>query len=143
MASYLARLNPIPGFPEYTGPYKVGTIDVEIPISELESPSPTPDESISTIQYRVFYPCEPDDKGKTINWLPSPQREHVAAYTRFLGAGSTLAEFISSVQSYVLFFQALADVSLVSSLDFCIISPFQYARMRLYYSHLLLQSDGP
>ncbi|RDW78389.1 putative platelet-activating factor acetylhydrolase 2 [Coleophoma crateriformis] len=97
MASYLTRLNPVPGFPEYTGPFKVGTIDVEIPISELESPSPTPDEAISTIQYRIFYPCEPESKGKPVNWLPSPQREHVAAYTRFLGASSTLAEVISFI----------------------------------------------
>ncbi|KAL3423294.1 platelet-activating factor acetylhydrolase [Phlyctema vagabunda] len=97
MTSYLSRLSPIPGFPEYTGPHKVGTIDVEIPISELDSPSPAPDDTISTIQYRVFYPCEPQAKGKSVGWLPSPPRDHIAAYTRFLGAGTTLAEFISYI----------------------------------------------
>lgn len=99
MATYLKNLNPlalIPGFPEYTGPCKVGTVDVEIPVSELDSPSPSPDESLTTVQFRIFYPCENETKpGKSINWLPSPQREHVAAYSRFLGAGSTAAEFIS------------------------------------------------
>jgi platelet-activating factor acetylhydrolase len=95
MTSYLSRLNPVPGFPEYTGPYKVGSIDVELPISELDSPSPSPDESISTVQYQIFYPCEPDAKGKGLSWIPTPQREYVSAYARFVGAGSKLAEFIS------------------------------------------------
>jgi platelet-activating factor acetylhydrolase len=97
MPSYFSRLNPVPTFPSYTGPYKVGTVDVEIPVAELESPSPAPDDSISTVQYRVFYPCEPDAKGKTATWLPAPQRGYVSAYTRFLGAGSLLAELISYV----------------------------------------------
>ncbi|CZR56579.1 probable platelet-activating factor acetylhydrolase 2 [Phialocephala subalpina] len=95
MTSYLPRLGLVPVFPEYTGPHKVGTIDIELPVSELESPTAAPDEFISTIQYRVFYPCDPESKKKSVNWLPNPQREHVSAYTRFLGAGSMLAEFIS------------------------------------------------
>ncbi|KAI9740968.1 MAG: hypothetical protein M1818_004574 [Claussenomyces sp. TS43310] len=96
MASYLKALSPIPSFPEYTGPHRVGTIDVEIPVSELDSPSPSPDESIRTVQFRIFYPCESDAKpNATTSWLPSPQRDHVAAYTRFLGARSMLAEVIS------------------------------------------------
>ncbi|CAG8960267.1 hypothetical protein HYFRA_00012787 [Hymenoscyphus fraxineus] len=95
MTSFLSRLSPVPGFPAYTGPYKVGTIDVELPVSELESPSPCPDETIGTIQYRIFYPCEPESKGKTVNWVPAPQRQTLAAYGRFLGAGNKLAEFIS------------------------------------------------
>ena len=100
MTSCLSKLSPVPGFPEYTGPHKVGTIDVELPISELEAPSPAPDSSIPTVQYRIFYPCEPDAKGKAVNWIPAPQREYVSAYTRFLGAGSTLAEFISYVYPF-------------------------------------------
>jgi platelet-activating factor acetylhydrolase len=100
MASYFSRLSPVPGFPSYTGPYSVGTLDVELPVSELDSPSSAPDESISTVQYRVFYPCNPNFKGKNISFIPSPQRDYVAAYTRFLGVGNALSEFIS----YVLFF---------------------------------------
>ena len=88
----------MPGFSPYTGPHKVGTIDVELPINELESPSPAPTEDIPTIQYRIFYPCEPDAEcKKSVNWLPAPQRGYVSAYTRFLGAGSLLADVISYV----------------------------------------------
>ncbi len=94
-SSYLSRLNPVPTFPAYTGIHKVGTIDVELPVSEIDAPSAAPEEHISTVQYRIFYPCDSDSTGKAVNWLPNPQRDHVAAYTRFLGAGSILAEFIS------------------------------------------------
>lgn len=107
MASYLHKvkggvggLNPTPQFPDYTGPYKVGTIDVEIPISELESPStfvPDSAENLKTVLFRIWYPCV-DEQGKKhekITWLPQPQREHISAYSRFLGAGRTAANIIS------------------------------------------------
>jgi platelet-activating factor acetylhydrolase len=97
MAAYFSRLSPVPAFPSFTGPYKVGSVDVELPVAELESPAPPPDDNISTVQYRVFYPCEPDARGKPVNWLPQPQRGYMSAYTRFLGTGSMLAEFISCV----------------------------------------------
>ncbi|RFU25877.1 hypothetical protein B7463_g10461, partial [Scytalidium lignicola] len=95
MVSVFSKLNPLPGFPEYSGPHKVGTIDVEIAVSELESPSPAPDDSIPTVQYRIFYPCEESAKKKPIYWLPRPQREYVSAYMRFAGANSILAQLIS------------------------------------------------
>jgi platelet-activating factor acetylhydrolase len=96
MASYLKSLSPVPGFPEYTGPYRVGSTDVEIPVAELEAPNPAPDDSITTVQFRIFYPCGKDSKTtKRVSWLPSPQREHVSAYTRFMGASSKLADVIS------------------------------------------------
>jgi hypothetical protein len=97
MASYFSRLSPVPSFPSYTGPYKVGSVDVELPVWELESPSPAPGDNISTVQYRIFYPCETGTKGKPESWLPQPQRGYMSAYTRFLGTGSMLAEFISYV----------------------------------------------
>lgn len=89
--------SPVPVFPDYTGPHKVGTIDVELPASELESPSAAPDATIQTVQYRIFYPCVDDGKKKhkQASWIPSPQREYIAAYSRFLGIGSTLAKIIS------------------------------------------------
>lgn len=99
MASYLRALNPTPRFPEYTGPHKVGTIDVELAVSQLDAPSPAPEGAVDTVQFRIFYPCAEEGKtGGPINWLPNPQRAHVAAYTRFLGAGSTLAEIIAYVE---------------------------------------------
>lgn len=97
LSSYLARLNPIPVFPEYTGPYKVGTVDVEIPVSELKPASPTPEDAshIQTVLFRVFYPVVPDSNRKRITWLPAPQRLHVSAYTQFLGLGPTIASVVS------------------------------------------------
>ncbi|KAI1843984.1 hypothetical protein JX266_009850 [Neoarthrinium moseri] len=95
-ASYLNKLNPVPGFSEYSGPYKVGTVDVEIPVAELESPAPAPDGvDIETVQFRIFYPAQPDSKGKKITWLPAPQRNHLSAYIKFLGVGTLVAEAVS------------------------------------------------
>lgn len=101
MAYYLNKVNPVPTLPEYTGPYKVGTADVEIPVSSLRAPStaPTNAADIHTVQFRVFYPAQPDSKGKRITWLPAPQRSHVSAYTKFLGFGSLTSELISYVHS--------------------------------------------
>lgn len=97
MASYFKKVNPIPTLPEYTGPYQVGTVDVELPASDLTSPSDVPSSArdIPTVQFRVFYPAQPDSKGKRISWLPSPQRSQISAYTKFLGIGSVAAEIIS------------------------------------------------
>ncbi len=97
MASFAAGLSPVPSFPEYTGPYKVGTVDVEIPVSELVSPSPAPAgaSDIPTVLFRIFYPATPESRGKRVPWLPAPQRPHIAAYVQFLGAGSGLASVLS------------------------------------------------
>lgn len=133
MTSYLSRLSPIPGFPSYTGPHKVGTIDVELPIAQLESPAPAPSDDIPTVQYRIFYPCEPDATGKHISWLPSPQRGYVSAYTRFLGAGSYLAEFISYVHlvTPLISWEPAADSPSDSSLASSTTSPSQPSRTPL------------
>lgn len=97
MADYLSRFSPVPAFPEYTGPYKVGTMDVEIPVTDLDAPSPAPENAanIPTVQFRVFYPAVPESNEKRIPWLPNPQRHHVSAYTKFVGVGHTLAEVLS------------------------------------------------
>lgn len=87
----------MPAFPEYTGPYKVGTIDIELPVSDFESPAPVPEgaSDIHTVQFRMFYPAAPVSGEKRIGWLPTPQRQHLSAYTKFLGIGPMLAEFLS------------------------------------------------
>lgn len=97
MAQFFSKVNPVPTLPEYTGPYKVGTIDLEIPVSTLNAPSKTPSNAtdIPTVQFRIFYPAQPDSKGKRITWLPAPQRSHVSAYTKFLGFGPVAAELLS------------------------------------------------
>lgn len=97
MAYYLSKVNPIPVLPEYTGPYKVGTVDVEIPVANLKAPSDAPPNAadIHTVLFRIFYPAQPESKGKKITWLPAPQRSHVLAYTKFLGFGPVSSEIIS------------------------------------------------
>ncbi|KOS17136.1 Platelet-activating factor acetylhydrolase [Escovopsis weberi] len=98
IASLLARLNPVPAFPLYTGPYRVGTVDIEVPVSELASPSPAPDNAdklIPTILCRVFYPAVDESREGRIPWLPAPQRHYVSAYTKFMGVGHTVAELLS------------------------------------------------
>ncbi|KAI0977069.1 phospholipase A2 [Xylaria arbuscula] len=102
-SSLLSKLSPVPRFPEFTGPYKVGTVDVEIPICELESPAPAPENAaeIETIQFRVFYPCDPGATGKRITWLPAPQRDYLSAYIKFLGVGTLLAEAASFIPRHL------------------------------------------
>ncbi|KAF2656139.1 hypothetical protein K491DRAFT_692340 [Lophiostoma macrostomum CBS 122681] len=96
---WLGQLNPTPAFPQYSGPYKVGSVDVEIPVSELQSPSPTPSVAadLPTVAFRIFYPCQPDSHQKGARWIPSPQREYISAYARFLGANNYLSHFFSLV----------------------------------------------
>lgn len=97
--SWLSRFNPIPAFPAYTGPYKVGSVDVEIPTSQLSSPceqsstSSCPD--IPTVAFRMFYPATADSNQRGVKWIHTPQREVVGAYARFLGAGNSLAGLFS------------------------------------------------
>ncbi|KAK6522625.1 hypothetical protein TWF281_002062 [Arthrobotrys megalospora] len=105
MASLLSRLSPVPYFPSYKGPYEVGTIDLELPVSALvdaELSPPCPDHSdIPTVQFRVFYPAalkgEATGSRDNANWVPSPRKEYVAAYCRFAGA----SEFLANVLSYI------------------------------------------
>ncbi|KAJ8109969.1 hypothetical protein OPT61_g7063 [Boeremia exigua] len=93
---WFKNVNPTPSFPAYTGPHKVGSIDVEIPTSELEDPSEdAPPADLPTVAFRVFYPCRQDSEQKAVRWIPSPQREYIAAYARFLGANSAFAGLFS------------------------------------------------
>lgn len=91
-----------PTFPAYTGPYKVGTVDVELAVDEFSGSGSgeAPDVGIETIHFRVFYPCqEPSSKPKSVRWLPQPQREFVAAYARFTGFSPFSAGIISYVRT--------------------------------------------
>jgi len=101
MASWFSHLNPTPSFPDYTGPYQVGTLDVEVPVSDLQTtPDPlTPPAShasIPTIAFRVFYPCLPPSKpARPVRWVQTPQRSTIGAFARFLGANNKMADVIS------------------------------------------------
>ena len=90
--SLFSHLNPVPTFPPYSGPYSVGTTDVEIEASQLPLRSPTPDPSVSTVNFRIFYPCEPSAKrANPVYWLPQPQQEYLSAYFGFLGVSQRLS----------------------------------------------------
>ncbi|KAK4177597.1 platelet-activating factor acetylhydrolase [Triangularia setosa] len=111
-------LNPIPGFPEYTGPYKVGTVDVEIPISELPaSQKPESAADIHTILFRIFYPAVSEARGKHITWLPAPQRLHIEAYAQFLGLGSKASSVLSFLPRHLHWttIPAIKNAALLSS----------------------------
>ncbi|PHH88417.1 hypothetical protein CDD83_7545 [Cordyceps sp. RAO-2017] len=91
-------MSPVPAFPEYTGPFKVGSVDVEIPVAQLDAPSPAPPSAaadVSTVLFRIFYPAVPESAEKRISWLPDPQRSHVSALLKFLGIGPAVAETLS------------------------------------------------
>lgn len=90
--TWLNRINPTPAFPVHTGPYKVGSVDIEIPTNQLDSPSNVaPPTDLPTVAFRVFYPCTQDSNEKAAKWIPSPQRDYVASYAKFLGANSAFA----------------------------------------------------
>ncbi|KAJ8612294.1 hypothetical protein MRB53_037504 [Persea americana] len=96
------RLNPTPSFPDYTGPYKVGSVDIEIPATDLheagEDLSSQPD--VQTVAFRAFYPCTPPTApSRPVRWVHGPQHSTISAYIRFIGAGTTLANFISCVST--------------------------------------------
>ncbi|KAL7274031.1 hypothetical protein RUND412_003091 [Rhizina undulata] len=59
MAGFFSKLNPIPQFPDYPGPYTVGSFEVEISVSSLQTADSqkAPDGSVKTVQYRIFYPA--------------------------------------------------------------------------------------
>ncbi|KAJ6264458.1 hypothetical protein Dda_0604 [Drechslerella dactyloides] len=112
MSAILSRLNPVPVFPAYKGPYAVGTIDLELPVAPfveggLSPPCPS-HADIPTVQMRVFYPAKlKEDSAKydrgdgNANWVPSPRKEYFAAYARFCGAGDWLANVLSLLPRHV------------------------------------------
>ncbi|KYG47917.1 hypothetical protein M433DRAFT_84785 [Acidomyces richmondensis BFW] len=100
MASWLSVLNPIRHFPPYNGPYSVGTVDVEIPVSDLPSPADAPEDAQPTIAFRIFYPCikpEKNEYDRPVRWIPQPQRETIASFAKFLGLGQKMAGAVSYV----------------------------------------------
>lgn len=99
MSSILSYLNPTPSFPPYTGPYPVGSTDVEIPVSSLPQTIPKPPTGASTIAFRLFYPCQtPTDSppsARPIRWIPRPQKEVLTGVWRFLGLSNALSHALS------------------------------------------------
>ncbi|KAK3708818.1 hypothetical protein LTR37_011339 [Vermiconidia calcicola] len=97
-ASLLATLNPISAFPEYHGPYSVGTVDVEIPAADLPTACNAPEDAQPTIAFRIFYPCvkpSSHEEDRPVRWIPQPQRLTAAALLRFLGLKDRNASVLS------------------------------------------------
>ncbi|KAM7198048.1 phospholipase A2 [Naviculisporaceae sp. PSN 640] len=103
MTSWFTQLNPVPSFPAYTGPYKVGTIDVELPSAVFNSTSPAPEgaDDIHTVLFRVYYPATSDSDSSPITWLPAPQRLHLNFYSQFLGLRPWTANLFSFIPRYL------------------------------------------
>lgn len=100
-AALMSSWNPINAFPDYHGPYSVGTVDVEIPAVDLPAPCVAPEGAQSTIAFRIFYPClkpASNETSRPVRWVPQPQRLTVAALMRFLG----MKERVASTVSYLM-----------------------------------------
>jgi len=97
MASFLNKINPTPSFPGYSGPYDVGTIDVEIATSDLQDPTSS-FNPVPTVAFRCFYPCEtPTKPTGNPTWIQNPQRSALAAQWRFVGTNPNFARVLSWV----------------------------------------------
>lgn len=98
MASWLSGWNPIKYFPEYHGAYDVGTVDIEIPVSDLPSPCEAPEGAQPTIAFRMFYPCVKPAKNEAdrpVRWIPQPQKAHLASVLKYVGLGQKVAGALS------------------------------------------------
>jgi len=92
--------------PQYSGPYSVGMIDLEVPARDPRAFSDItrhhqPLIKIETVLMSVFYPsafgsgngAAPDgqDKWSRATWLPRPRRSVANAYGKFAGVPEWLA----------------------------------------------------
>ena len=89
-----------PAVPRFPGPYAVGSAEYEIPISEIDTQTSPPDPNITTIKFRLFYPTDAPYQGETIPWVPdspTPQKQWVDAFGRFLGASLGWSSIVNSL----------------------------------------------
>lgn len=103
MAALLSRVNPINVFPEYHGPYAVGTVDVEVPAASLPQPCDVPEGAPPTVAFRIFYPCvapSTSEADRPVRWIARPQRLNVAALIRFLGISERKASALSYITQW-------------------------------------------
>jgi platelet-activating factor acetylhydrolase len=81
-----------PVLPKYPGPYKVGSIDIEIPLSEPRK-FDIIETNVETILVRLFYPTES-------TWLPQPNMEYAKGYAKFLKQPILPASLLISLAVY-------------------------------------------
>jgi len=97
---------PIPSLPAYSGPYTVGTFDIEVPSADLLPAAADSKLVPETVSCRIFYPAEKDKShiSRPVYWIQEPQKGIVAAYGQFLGARPALASaftYLSSIMYYI------------------------------------------
>lgn len=100
----LSKLNPINAFPDYHGPYDVGTVDVELPAADLPLPSDAPADAQPTIAFRMFYPCEKpasNEVDRPVRWISQPQKPTMAALMKFLGMRERTAGLASYIPQHL------------------------------------------
>ncbi|KAH7138372.1 platelet-activating factor acetylhydrolase, isoform II-domain-containing protein [Dendryphion nanum] len=99
----------VPGFgvlPSYSGPYIVGSMDIEVPVQNPRtfshiSRNGKPLLEISTVLFTLYYPAtneagtSPDPSGQKKwsreTWLPRPRPELAKGYAKFAGISDPLA----------------------------------------------------
>ena len=75
-----------PMLPKYPGPYKVGSLDVEIPLRDSKK-FDVIETNVETVLVRFFYPADSSARGKKAaapSWLPQPSMEYAKGYANFL-----------------------------------------------------------
>jgi platelet-activating factor acetylhydrolase len=77
--------NIFPLLPKYTGPYQVGSLELEVPLEGTKE-WPITETVSETILVRLFYPTDDDDgvRRSSPTWLPQPSREYARGYADFL-----------------------------------------------------------
>ncbi|KAK5110212.1 hypothetical protein LTR62_006208 [Meristemomyces frigidus] len=97
LASYFAIciLSDMPFFssklPAYTGPYKVGTIDIEAPVERQRTSDAVfkhdggPAFEMETVLFSLYYPANKDVRTRKPYhyWIPKPVSLHAEGYARF------------------------------------------------------------
>jgi platelet-activating factor acetylhydrolase len=78
--------------PDYTGPFSVGYMELEIPVAEPRTFHSTKNKHqhalrLDTVLFSIFYPCELDTdrrKRRKVPWLPKPSVATCRGYAKFL-----------------------------------------------------------
>jgi platelet-activating factor acetylhydrolase len=76
-----------PILPKYPGPFQVGSLDVELPLSESKK-FDIIETNVETVLVRFFYPADSSvnegEKAAAPSWLPQPSMEYAKGYANFL-----------------------------------------------------------
>lgn len=98
--SFWESIWPFPIFPEFSGPHRVGFLDIEWnpkkysnkEIHEMTSSNQTPNTPQETVLVRMFYPAESYlKKERKANWLPDPSYLYAQGYGSFLNIPSYIS----------------------------------------------------